>query len=404
MGFFAFLRQNAAWLAAGFLLAFTSSFGQTFFISLFNGEIRATFGLSHGQWGGIYTLATTASAVTMIWAGTLTDRYRVRSLGGWVLGGLALASLAMAAVPSAWVLVLVIYGLRFFGQGMTSEIAAVAMARWFVATRGKAVAIARLGHPFGEAILPVAFVALLGVVHWRVLWVVAAMLALSAIPVLWLLLQRERIPSEMSAGNDSTGMGGRHWRRAEVLRHRLFWFAVPLMIGPPAFVTSLFFHQVHLTEVKGWPLLQYVALFPLFSGVNVLVMLASGAAIDRFGTARLIPWMLLPMATGFVLMGQAESLVGAAVAFVLLGITNGANATLPAAFWAEFYGTRHLGSIKAMAAALMVFGSAIGPGLTGVLIDFGFAFPSQMIAISVYFVFAAGIMGLGIRSVRLSAN
>lgn len=403
MGFFAFLRTNAAWLTAGFLLTFTSSFGQTFFISIFAGEIRATFGLSNGQWGGLYTLATTASAIAMVWAGVLTDRYRVRSLGAWILSGLALASVAMAAVPSVWVLVLVIFALRFTGQGMTSQIAVVAMARWFVATRGKAVAIARLGHPIGEALLPVTFVALLGVMNWRLLWIVAAGAVLLAIPLLSLLLQRERIPSEMSTGNDATGMGGRHWNRHDVLHHRLFWLAVPLLIGPSAFGTALFFHQVHLAEVKGWSLLQYVALLPLYSGVNLIVMLGSGWAVDRLGTARLIPWVLLPMALGFFLMGQAQSLAGAAVALLLIGITNGANGTVPAAFWAEFYGTRHIGAIKALAAALMVFGSAIGPGLTGALIDLGYPFQTQMLAIAVYFVFAAGLMAFGIRSVRLSA-
>ncbi|GKY86438.1 MFS transporter [Sinisalibacter aestuarii] len=402
MSFVAFLRVNAAWLTAGFLLTFTSSFGQTFFISIFAGEIRETFGLSHGQWGGLYTIATTGSAVLMVWSGVLTDRYRVRSLGAVVLSGLALAALAMALVPNAWLLVVVIFALRFTGQGMTNHLAVVAMARWFTATRGKALAIARLGFTLGEALLPMAFVALLALYDWRWLWVIAAGAAVLAIPLLSLLLQRERIPSEMSASSDATGMQGRHWTRGEVLRHPLFWFVVPLLIGPPAFGTALFFHQVHLAEVKGWPLLQYVALFPVYSGVSLVFMLISGWAVDRFGTARLMPWILLPMAIGFFLMGRADTLAAAALAFALLGITSGSTGTVPSAFWAEFYGTRHIGSIKALASALMVFGSAIGPGLTGLLIDLGFPFPAQMMAISVYFIAAAGLIAFGVRSI--SAN
>ena len=395
-----FLRDNATWLAAGFLLTFTSSFGQTFFISLFAGELRATFGLSNGQWGGIYTLATTASALVMVWTGVLTDRYRVRALGRYTLIGLALACVAMAAVPSVFALGFVIFALRFTGQGMTSHIAVVAMARWFSATRGKALAIARLGYTTGEAFLPLIFVALLGVFSWRLLWLFAGFAALIAIPALLALLRRERVPSEMSDANASSGLGGRHWTRGEVLRHRLFWCAVPLLIGPAAFGTALFFHQVHMVEVKGWALIDYVALFPLFSGVSFVFMLASGVAVDRFGTARLIPWILLPYVAGFLLLAQAESLAAAAVALTLLGVTTGSMGTVPAAFWAEFYGTRHIGAIKAMAAALMVFGTAIGPGLTGALIDFGFDFPSQMIAIGVYFIFAAACIGFGVRSVR----
>ncbi len=395
-----FLRDNATWLAAGFLLTLVSSFGQTFFISLFAGDIRETFGLSNGQWGGIYTLATSASALVMVWTGVLTDRYRVRSLGRYTLIGLALACVAMAAVPSVLALGLVIFALRFTGQGMTSHIAVVAMARWFSATRGKALAIARLGYTTGEAFLPLIFVALLGVFSWRGLWLFAAVATLFAVPVLLGLLRRERVPSELSGADASLGIGGRHWTRGEVLRHRLFWCAVPLLIGNAAFGTALFFHQVHLTEVKGWDLLDYVALFPLYSGVSFIFMLVSGWAVDRFGTARLIPWILLPFAAGFLVLAGAESLASAALAFSLFGVTSGSMGTVPAAFWAEFYGTRHIGSIKAMAAALMVFGTAIGPGLTGLLIDLGFDFPSQMAAIGVYFVIAAAVIGFGVGSVR----
>lgn len=401
-----FLRENAAWLAAGYLLTLTSSYGQTFFISLFAGEIRATFGLSNGQWGGLYTVATTASALVMVWSGVLTDRYRVRALGRYILIGLALACLAMSAVPSVLALGLAIFALRFTGQGMTNHIAVVAMARWFSATRGKALAIARLGYTTGEAFLPMIFVALLGVFSWRVLWLLAAAAALLAVPLLLMLLRRERVPSEMAGGEAALGMDGRHWTRGEMLRHRLFWLAIPLMIGPAAFGTALFFHQVHLTEVKGWALLDFVALFPLFSGLGFVSMLLSGWAVDRVGTARLIPWILLPFAIGFFLLARADSITAAAIAMALLGVTAGSMNTVPAAFWAEFYGTRHLGSIKAMAAAVMVFGSAIGPGLTGALIDLGFDFPRQMVGISVYFAIAAALMGFGVRSVRrdISAN
>lgn len=400
MGILGFLRANATWLAAGYLLTFTSSYGQTFFISLFAGELRETFGLSNGQWGGIYTVATTASAIVMIWSGTLTDRYRVRSLGRLSLIGLALACAAMAAVPSAFALGFVIFALRFTGQGMTTHIATVAMARWFSATRGKALAIARLGYTTGEAFLPMIFVALLAVFSWRALWLVAGSAALLAIPALLVLLRRERVPSEMSGADATSGLGGRHWTRGEVLKHRLFWCAVPLLIGPPAFGTALFFHQVHMVEVKGWDLIDYVALFPLFSGVSFVFMLISGLAVDRFGTARLMPWILLPYIAGFFLLGQADNLLVAGAALALLGVTTGSMGTVPAAFWAEFYGTRHIGAIKAMAAALMVFGSAVGPGITGALIDLGFDFPSQMFAIGVYFLIAAGLVGFGVRSVR----
>jgi len=391
-----FLRLNAPWLAAGGLLTFMSSFGQTFFISIFAGEIRAEFGLSHGEWGGLYSLGTMTSAVMMIWAGALTDRFRVRGLGALILLALAASSLAMAAAPGAWALAFVIFALRFTGQGMTSHIAVVAMARWFVATRGRALAIATLGFSVGEALLPISFVAMLSYVDWRFLWVVAAVVAMSGIPILLLLLRNERTPQSMAQENPSTGMHGEHWTRRQTLHHPLFWFLVPALLGPSAFGTAFFFHQVYFAEIKPWEHVQFVALFPFYTLFGIGSMLLSGWALDRFGTARLMPFFQLPMVVAFVIFAFTTNLLGALLGFFFMALTTGANSTLPNAFWAEFYGTRNIGSIKAMAAAVMVLGSAIGPGITGLLIDQGIGLETQYLAVAVYFIFATFMLAIGI--------
>jgi len=395
--FLTFLRSNAHWLAAGAMLTFLSSFGQTYFIAIFGGVLREEFGLSNGQWGGLYTLATTASAGVMIWAGTLTDRFRVRTLGVAVLVCLALAALAMGAVRSVAMLGVVIFALRLFGQGMSSHIAIVAMARWFVATRGRALAIAGLGIALGEMVLPVGFVALMAAgLPWRVLWVVSAGILVAALPVLLLLLRRERTPQSLAGDNPAPGMGGRHWARGEMLRHGLFWAAVPALLGPPAFSTALFFHQVHLAEAKGWAHLGFVALFPLFTAGTMVGMATSGWAVDRFGTGRVLRVYLLPFAAAFAVMWMAGSLALAGLAMFLVGIGGGANNNAVSAFWAEFYGTRHLGAIKSAAAAVMVFGSAVGPGVTGALIDRGLPFEGQMLPIAGYFVAALGLFAVAL--------
>ncbi len=397
----AFLRDNARWLGAGALLTFSSGYGQTFFISIFADDIRGEFGLSHGGWGAIYGIGTLGAAGLMIWAGALVDRFRVRRIGAWVLGLLALACLAMALVPAAWALVPVILLLRFAGQGMPGHIAMTGMARWFVATRGRALSVASLGFAGAEAVLPLGFVALSAFASWRQLWVLAALLALAAIPLLLRLLTEERTPrgSDDEAGQ-VPGLEGRHWTRAAALRHPLFWLMVPAMLGPPTFSTALFFQQVHIAESKGWTHLEFVALFPLYTAVGVTAMLASGWAIDRFGTARLMPLSQLPLICGMLLMGRAEGLAAGAAAMAALALTTGVNNTLPAAFWAEFYGTRHLGAIRAMTAAVMVLGTAIGPALTGRLIDAGFGFDAQTWGIAAYLAVASLLMAVGIARAR----
>jgi MFS family permease len=400
MSFLGYLRTNAAFLSVGALLTLTSSFGQTFFIALFAGEIQLAFGLSHGAWGSIYGIGTGLSAVVMIWSGALTDIFRVRVLAVFVLSGLALACLAMALNPVVWMLPVVIFALRLFGQGMSSHLATVAMARWFVATRGRALAIASFGYSFGEAILPVTFVALLAVTSWRSLWVLAAVLALLALPAVLRLLRLERTPQSIAAESTAVGMEGRHWTRAQVIKHWLFPVMLPALIGPSAFNTAFFFLQVHIAEEKGWGHLNLVALFPVYTAVTVAAVLCFGLAIDRFGTRWPITVWQVPIAIGFFVMAGAETLGMAAVALVFIAISSGASATVPAAFWAEYYGTRHIGAIKALAISLMVLGSAIGPWLCGMAIDRGVPFPEQMWVIGVWFLGVSVVNGVAIARAR----
>lgn len=396
MGYLRFLINNRLFLLAGFLLTFTSSFGQTYFISLFAGEIKDTFGLSDGQWGGIYTIGTTLSAITMIWAGALTDKFRVRQLSLGVMVLLAVACVAMALVPNGFLLIFVIYALRLMGQGMLSQLGAVAMSRWFIATRGRALSISSMGFAVGQAMLPVVFVALLATVDWRNLWLVAAVCIIALIPVMQMLLRQERTPQSMADDAQSFGMGGRHWTRNEMLRHPLFYFLIPLVLGPSAWGTALFFQQVHLTEVKGWSLVSFVALMPIYTVASIAFTFISGWAVDRIGVKWIVPFQMIPFGISFLVLAFADTIFMAGVGLVIFGIGQGTQGTATSAFWAVFYGTRNLGAIKAAAAALMVFGSAIGPGITGAFIDFGVDFPDQMVPIAVFYFAGAIFAGIGI--------
>ncbi|ABG30160.1 MFS transporter [Roseobacter denitrificans] len=396
MGYIRFVIENRLFLLAGFLLCFTSSFGQTYFISLFAGEIKDSFSLTDGDWGAIYTVGTTLSAITIIWAGALTDRFRVRHLSFGVMVLLALACMAMAFVPSGFLLVIVVYALRLMGQGMMSQLGAVAMSRWFVAARGRAISLASMGFAVGQAVLPIIFVALLLQFDWRNLWMLAAVCIIVLIPVMQLLLRQERTPQSMAETAQSLGMQGKHWTRGELLRHPLFYMMIPLILGPAAWGTALFFQQVHLTEVKGWSLVSFVALMPIYTVSTIAFTFVTGWAVDRFGVKWVVPFQMLPFALSFAVLAFADTIWMAGVGLVIFGMGQGMQGTATTAFWAVFYGTKHLGAIKAAGAALMVFGSAIGPGVTGAFIDWGVDFPEQMIPIAVFYVAGALLAGLGI--------
>ena len=129
-------------------------------------------------------------------------------------------------------------------------------------------------------------------------------------------------------------------------------------------------------------------------------MFLSGILLDKFGTVNLIPYFQLPIVIAFLMFSFGETLVSAFVGFIFLGLSSGANATLPNAFWAEFFGTKYLGSIKAAAVAVMVLGSAIGPALTGVLLDFDVSLQKQYLAISAFFVLASILIWVGVSKAK----
>jgi MFS family permease len=395
-----FLSENRRWLATGLLLAFGSSFGQTWFISLFAGEIRAEYGLSDGDWGLIYTLATLASAALLLGRGGWADTVKLSRLAPLIAGAFAGAAALMALGQSVWTLGLAVFLLRFCGQGMFSHIKMTAMARWFVATRGRAMALTNLGYPLGEVLLPLPAVLLLAAVGWRASWgIVAALLALLIVPLLIWLLAQDRAPQGAVQAKGTPGMGGRHWHRAEVLRHWLFWALVPLLLTPGFIGTVVFFHQVHIAEVKGWSLAAMAPGYPAYAAATVTTSFLAGWACDRFGPARLLPVMVLPMALGIYLIGPAETPLGWIAALGILGVTQGMAGTTWGTLLPAAYGTNRLGSVRAMATALMVVATAIGPGITGLAIDWGVMFPDQALVMAIWCVGLSAAMLLVVRRI-----
>ncbi|MHA1527917.1 MAG: MFS transporter [Alphaproteobacteria bacterium] len=390
-----FYRDNARWLMAGLMLALCSSFGQTFFISLFAGQIKATYGLSDGGWGSIYTVATLISAALLIQAGGLADTVPIRRLTLMVVALYAVVAAGMALNTSTLVLVALIAGLRFCGQGMMSHISVTTMGRWFHAHRGRAVAVAGLGFSLGEAVLPALVVALIGWIGWRLSWgAVAGVLVLGFAPLFIWLLNESRRPKGVAEIDLGSGMGGRHWRRREVLSHWLFWALMPGLLAPSFIGTSAFFHQVHISEVKGWDLAIMTLGYPAYAALTVLSSLTCGWLVDRIGPVNLLPFFLLPMALGITVIAPGvfpgEGVASWHLMMALIGLTQGGAVALLGALWPELYGTRNLGAIKALATSAMVFSTALGPGITGVLIDAGIMFPGQTWGFALWCLLASG--------------
>ncbi|WP_339819011.1 MFS transporter [uncultured Paracoccus sp.] len=380
-----FVRDNARWLAAGFLLTFTSAFGQTWFISLFADFIKDRHGLTDGSWGGLYTVATLSAAALMFWRGSLADTVPLSRLAPAVTLMFAVAAVALAWAPSVAVLVVALFLLRFCGQGMFSHMAMTAMGRWFEARRGQAVSLTNLGHPAGEIFVPLLVVMLIGGIGWRSTWlVVAGVLCLIVIPLLLLLLTEGRNPVGHQAQIARPGLMGRQWRRRDAARHWLLPALLPVLLTPGFISTVIFFHQAHIADVKGWTLPEMAPGFTAFGVATVIAAFTSGWLADRFGPLRLLPLLVVPMGLGVALIGPADEVWVWYVALGVVGITQGMASSLWGGLFPVLYGTAHLGAIRSMATTIMVISTAIGPGITGILIDAGIDFPTQSLFLGLW--------------------
>lgn len=373
-----FYRRNAWWLGTGLLLTFASAFGQTYFIALFAGGIREEFGLSNGEWGGLYTIATIGSAALLVHAGRYADTIPLVRLASIIFVLYATAAVAMMLAPNVVVLAMAIFGLRFCGQGMMGHIAITAMARWFAANRARAVAIAVLGFPLGEAIFPFLAVEVEEWAGWRAAWGLVAIVILTVIlPLAFLLLRHGRTPQGEGGGEDAVGMGGRHWTRPEVLRHWAFYALMPGILASPFIGTCVFFHQVHIADLRGYDLATMALAFPLYALISVSTSLFVGPLIDRIGPTRILPFCLVPIAVAMAVLAIPGGIWVWFAVLAAVGVGQGIIITMIGALWPTLYGTRWIGSVKAIFSSAMVLATAIGPGITGWVIDLGVTFPQQ---------------------------
>ena len=358
----------------GFIFTFFSSFGQSFFLGLFNAPIRNELDITHGQFGNIYAAATIFSSLLLIWVGKKIDDYKILNYSFFVITLLFLSSLFFSFISNIYLLALGIFLMRFSGQGLMSHTSTTTISRFFEKTRGKALSTAWFGLSTAEFFLPVFITYLLVIYSWRSVWQGIAIIVILFLPLVILnTIKSIRLDSrEENKDNNYEKIEIKSWKRREVIKDYRFYVVSLNMLAMPWIATGVFVYQSFISDSKMWDFYTIPKAFMVYSITSIVTLIISGFLVDKFSGRKLILFMNLPLLLAMITLFQFNNEIFAYIFLGLIGVSNGLANILGSSTWAEIYGVNYIGSIKALTTAFMVFSTAFGTAVFGLLIDRGF--------------------------------
>ena len=386
-------------LLFGFIFTFFSSFGQSFFLGLFNSSIRDTLSITHGQFGSIYASATLISSLILVWFGKKIDDINILKFSYIVIILLAFSCFFFSKISSVYYLFIAILLMRFSGQGMMSHTSSTTISRFFTKSRGRALSTSWFGLSTSEFILPVLIIYLLTIYEWRDIWIVISIIVIIFLPIAsFLLVQNLNLDSrETDSDINKQKKKIKDWKRIEVLKDYRFYIISANMLAMPWIATGTFVYQSFILESKNWGPYVIAQSFMVYSIMSVITLFISGLLIDKFTSRKILVYMNIPLFLATIVIIYFDNPFTAFIFLGLIGISNGLANVLGSSTWAEIYGVKHIGSIKALTTALMVFSTAFGTAFFGVLIDRGYTI-EEIAVISGIYIFISLALLFTIRS------
>ena len=370
----------------GFIFTFFSSFGQSFFLGLFNSSIRDALSITHGQFGSIYASATLLSSLVLVWIGKKIDDVNILKFSSYVIIFLSASCFIFSKISSVIFLFIGIFLMRLAGQGLTTHAATTTISRYFDKNRGRALSTGWLGLSLAEFCMPVLIVFLLTFIEWRDIWISISILVIIILPITaYALVRNVKLDTREESNNTSEiPREIKQWKRIEVLKDYRFYVICMTMLAMPWIATGTFVYQSFISTSKGWGPYIIAQSFMVYSICSVITLFISGFLIDKFSSRKLLIYMNMPLLLATVILFYFDSSISSFIFLGLIGISNGLANVLGSSTWAEIYGVKHIGSIKALTTALMVFSTAFGTALFGILIDYGLSIEQIAVVSGVY--------------------
>ena len=286
---------------------------------------------------------------------------------------LSISSLVFSLINNIYLLAIAVFLMRFSGQGLMSHTSTTAISRFYEKSRGKALSTIWFGLSTAEFILPILITYLFVIYSWRTIWQGIAILTIIFLPIIIVKCIRSiHLNSRAEENMSKKSVKIKNWKRIEVLKDYRFYIISLNMLAGPWIITGIFVYQSFISEAKLWSVYAIPKAFMIYSITSILSLILSGFLVDRFTSRKLIPLINIPLLLSMIALFFIKDEIGAFVFLGLIGVSNGLANVLGSSTWAEIYGVKYIGSIKALTTALMVFSTAFGTAFFGVLIDYGF--------------------------------
>lgn len=374
--------------------------------SIFVAPISDDTGWSRSAIAWALTFRLVAGGVTMPFLGALIDRLGARWIA--VVGGLVvcLSLVGLAVVPALWMFyaLFAVSGAVGLGGPGGSILTQVPAAKWFVAQRGRALAIASIGMPAGTVIaIPIAGL-LIEAVGWRGAWALFGIgIALLVVPINALFMRRA--PEDMGLLPDGAApeahAGTSHpiaaitehdWTVRQALRAPALWLALTALAVIGVALTGTLVYRAAFFEDSGMSpgtVALGIAVDPF---TVVFSALAWGAVGDRIPTRYLGVAVGVGMSLSMVPMllpgGQTWTLFAHSL---IWGSSAGAFVTINNLLWPNYFGRAFLGTIRGVVQPVSILASALGAPIYGYLLDGGMA-PRSLWVVSIVLFSTAGLL------------
>ena len=376
--FFDFIKGNFKQLSFGWTLTFLSSFGQTYLISLYVAEISSEYAITEGSFGAVYAICTVLASFIMLSVGHTVDHISVKKVTTFTVLCLAIASILMGISYHIAFVFISLVGLRLAGPGMLSHISMTILSKFYDKNRGKALSFSTLGFSSGEIVLPLVLAFVIGWFDWR--W---AMIGSGILLLLYLVrlffTDLEHFNKQLSVGRPSSLSLFKDF--GNIINDKRFLILMPTSFAISFTATAVFFYQYVFVAQKGWSPQLYAAFFTGYAVMRLVFSLAGGLWVDKFTAKKMFRFYLVPISLGLLAFALIDSIFGALLFLVMMGITVGMSGTIKSSILAEVYGIEKLGAIRSLFTMFMVVSTALGPLIVGWMIDRGYSIEAIMLSL-----------------------